>query len=309
MGLALLFAGLMDLIWAMLCLICPTYVFEWGHLQPPTYLEFWTALAIITGVLGTGYIAASGSPVSRWVIVLVGFLGKLLLSVVYVTAVIDGRFTITFGGLLIAKDLVWIAPFGLILAEVYHRFIGREPIVSPDIQRLALSIRTNRGESLLAMSEEQPLLLVFLRYLGCPFCRESLADIARQRNTIESEGCQIVFVHMEPDQFTHDFLMKQGLSDIPRVHDISRSLYRAFGLQRGSLWRLIGPLVWARGISAAFLKRNGIGWFTADPFQLPGVFYLYHGEVLHGFRHRFSKDRPNYAGLASLELGDLPGLT
>ena len=36
-------------------------------------------------------------------------------------------------------------------------------------------------ESLAEMTEKQPVMLVFLRFFGCSFCRESISDIAQRR--------------------------------------------------------------------------------------------------------------------------------
>jgi hypothetical protein len=151
------------------------------------------------------------------------------------------------------------------------------------------------------MSRRSPLLMVFLRHAGCPFCREALADIACQRRRIEATGTQIVLVHMGTDQDAHEFFYRFELSDWPRVSDSIRTLYRAFGLGRGGLWQAFGPgLLW-RGFQAAILRQNGMGWPVDDIFQLASIFLIFHGQVLRSFVHQSAADRPNYAKLVELD--------
>ncbi|MCY7328303.1 MAG: redoxin domain-containing protein, partial [Saprospiraceae bacterium] len=57
----------------------------------------------------------------------------------------------------------------------------------------------NTGESLATLAAEKPVLLVFLRFLGCSFCREAISDLAKKRKELEARGLRIVFVHMAPD--------------------------------------------------------------------------------------------------------------
>ena len=48
--------------------------------------------------------------------------------------------------------------------------------------------------------------------------------------------------------------------------------YRAFGLQRGSVWQVAGPANWAAGLKP-FL-RHGVGRPVGDPFQLAATFVI-----------------------------------
>ena len=88
-----------------------------------------------------------------------------------------------------------------------------------------------------------------------------------------------------------------GLGDVERVADPDRSLYRAFGLERGGLLQLFGPRVVARGIGG-LLRGYGVGRTVGDGWQLPGVFLLRDGRVLRGFRHATAADLPDFEELA-----------
>lgn len=246
------------------------------------------------GILGIGYLAAAQNPLHHWPMVLVGWLAKIAVPLWLLSCAAEGRVSPQFANLVTAAEAIWWIPFGLILWRAYASHTASLRVASPEVHSLALRIRTNRGRTLQEMSQDRPLLLVFLRHRGCPFCRETLMDLREQRREIERTGFQIVIVQMDRDQIAHEFLYKYGLADLPRISDENRSLYRAFGLRRAELWNLIGPPVWLRGIKAIVLEGNGIGLLYTDPFQMPGVFAVYQGQIVRSFMHRRASDRPNY---------------
>ncbi len=158
--------------------------------------------------------------------------------------------------------------------------------------------KTPAGESLLALTEHLPRMVVFLRHAGCPFCREAAADLAARRERIEARGVGIVFVHQNSEGEARAFFGKYGLEDLPRISDPERALYRAFDLKRANLWQIGGPKVWWRSL-AAFFKGHRIGRVAGDAFQMPGVFIVDQGRIVSAFRHGTQADRPDYEDLAS----------
>ncbi|HWF48162.1 MAG TPA: SelL-related redox protein [Bryobacteraceae bacterium] len=276
----------------------PEWLFQLAALRmpvyPPTFPMVWQCLCLMIGILGIGYLTASANPLHHWPIVLVGWIGKIAVPLWLLSCAAEGRLSWQFADRVTAAEAIWWIPFGLILWRSYSSHTASMRVASPEVHSLALRIRTNRGQTLQEMSQDRPLLLVFLRHRGCPFCRETLVDLRQQRREIERTGFQIVLVQMDRDQTAHEFLYKYGLSDLPRISDENKSLYRAFGLRRGELWNLIGPPVWLRGIKAIVLEGNGIGLLYSDPFQMPGVFAIYQGQVVRSFMHRRASDRPNY---------------
>ena len=287
-------AGVYDILWSIHVLLWPNWLFHWAGVPPPNYPGFWQFLALLIGVGGLGYLAAASHPFRHWPIVFVGFLGKILGIAAFLKAVTDQRINWRFGATVLTNDVLWVLPFTVILWQTYRSHVSVKRTASADVQGLAFRARTNYGQTLLELSRKQPLLLVFLRYRGCPFCREALSDLSRLRSSIEARGCQIVFVHMEQDAAVHDFLLKYGLHDLSRISDPRRTLYRAFGLRNGSLWQLVGPLTWLRGISAMLVEGHFPGWFTSNPFQMPGVFAVHRGNILRSFVHQLASDRPGY---------------
>lgn len=152
-------------------------------------------------------------------------------------------------------------------------------------------------KSLDDLSQERPLLVVFLRHFGCTFCRETLADLQKHRAEIEACGVSIVLVHMLSDLEAVKYLQPYGLDDVDRISDPTRSLYQAFGLKLGNVRQLLGPSVWLRGLRAAVFDRHGVGMLAGNGLQMPGVFLVHRGEVVAAYRHETAGDRPDYCAL------------
>jgi hypothetical protein len=139
-------------------------------------------------------------------------------------------------------------------------------------------------------------LLVFIRHVGCTFCREALADLAAQRSQLEAAGHRLAVVHMSPPANAAALLARYKLEDIDQFSDPDCRLFRAFELERGTLWQVLGPAVWRRGLFA--LLRHGLGKPEGDGFQLAGVFLLRDSRIVASFRHATSADRADYLKLA-----------
>jgi len=189
--------------------------------------------------------------------------------------------------------------------------MGRNPLMtsptSPDFDTAIRSATTNGGQSLLELSQQSPVLVVFLRHLGCTFCREAVADIAKHREQIEADGTRICFVYMpdldksgnEKTEVAERFFAKYGAGDLPRIADPEQHLYKAFKLRRGSIRELFGLKVWWRGFIATVFGLHMVGKLVGDGFQMPGVFLLKDGTIQRAFRHTTAADRPDYCELAS----------
>jgi hypothetical protein len=121
-----------------------------------------------------------------------------------------------------------------------------------------------------------------------------LATVARHRTAIESAGTRVAFVHMSaPDEadrwFTH-----YGVSDLTRIADPDKHLYREFGLEQASLGALAHPRVWWPWFRTAILAGHGVGAAGPNWRQLTGVFVVHRGRMLASIRHRNSAAHPDY---------------
>jgi len=158
--------------------------------------------------------------------------------------------------------------------------------------------RSQLGYTLAELSQGQNVFVLFLRHSGCTFCREALADLAKQRATIEGQGTKLALVHLGTEEAaTEKFFAAYVLQDINRFSDPDRHLYAAFELKRGTIGQLLGPTVWWRGM-LAFFRGNGLGMLNGDGLQMPGAFVIHDSQIVKAYRHATAADRPNYAELA-----------
>ncbi|MFN3730413.1 MAG: SelL-related redox protein [Fimbriimonadaceae bacterium] len=108
-----------------------------------------------------------------------------------------------------------------------------------------------------------PLALVFLRHLGCVFCREQVAMLRG------ATDLNLVFVTMSSAGEAADF--RERLYAPQRfIADPDGALYGYFGLERGGISQLASPRVMLRG-AAATLAGHGFSRPPTDPRQLPGA--------------------------------------
>lgn len=242
----------------------------------------------LRAAISAALLAAALDPVKHWPAVLAGLISRIVPHVA-------GAITSAARPLSsIFSDAIWWAPLSFILAAAYFRRLETFRVRIPEVISLGLQFRTDRGCTLDSLSRQGPVLLVFLRHPGCPFCREALSDLAAQRQQIEAAGATIVLAHMTQPGTARAFFRKYGLDDVHQISDPARGLYRAWGLCRGGIRKVFGPRAWFRGVSAAIVKGHGVGLLRGDIFQMPGVFMLFHGQILRAYRHQSVADRPNY---------------
>jgi len=161
-------------------------------------------------------------------------------------------------------------------------------------------IVTESGILLSDIVAKNVTLLIFLRHLGCIFCREAMRDISSQWESIRKLGVELVFVHMESDEVATPMLSKFGLGKSLHISDPGQALYRQFGLARGSFTQLFGFRSMIRGFEAGVSLQQFGGAPFGDAFQMPGVFVLKDGRIMAEYIHKTVSDRPEYLKL----LGD-----
>ncbi len=151
---------------------------------------------------------------------------------------------------------------------------------------------------------ERPTLLLFLRHLGCVFCRQMVKDVRiasdeADAGQAEKRFPRVVFVHSAGAEQGARFFGRYW-PGAPAISDREKRLYTAFGLERGSLVQLVGPAVIGRG-ARAMLRGHGIGRPAGDPLLMPGLFLIApDGRILarHTFRH--IGDHPDFARFADV---------
>ncbi|MEM9351736.1 MAG: alkyl hydroperoxide reductase [Planctomycetota bacterium] len=122
-------AAVYNLAWGAWAIFFPMAIFRWAGFDPlPTYPQLWQCIGMIVGVYGVGYACAAADPVRHWPIILVGLLGKIFGPIGFVDAVMQGTLPPRMGWTILTNDLIWWAPFSLIL---WHAFkASRAPAAS-----------------------------------------------------------------------------------------------------------------------------------------------------------------------------------
>ncbi len=165
--------------------------------------------------------------------------------------------------------------------------------------QLLNSYCTQAGRTLGELSNERPVLLVFLRHFGCTFCREAVAEITEIRKDIESKGTQLAFVHLSDDDAkAQKFFAPHGLQDVPRFADPDGLLFQSFGLVRAN-WRAYLNYESILRTLQAWLNGHWLGLPAGDVERMPGTFLIHNGQIQKAFRNKLVSDRPDYLELAS----------
>ena len=168
-----------------------------------------------------------------------------------------------------------------------------------DVAEALASVRTESGASLLALTEESPVLLVFLRHFGCSFCRKSISDIAELRGELDARGVRPVFVHLGTPERAKPFFDYYGIGDVERVSDPERVVYRHPVFELGRIHpalNLFKPQVWVGWLKGSIFK-HGIGMIKEDGHQMQGVFFLKGPKIVRRFRYKTIADEPDYLNL------------
>ena len=107
---------------------------------------------------------------------------------------------------------------------------------------------------------------------------------------------------MGSDEQAASFLARYGLADLSRFSDPECHLYRAFGLRRLPVRKLLTLRVLRRGFAAVWRgHRQGL-LIVGDGLRMPGVFLVRDGAVVRSYRHEGPGDLPDYLDLASCPL-------
>jgi hypothetical protein len=289
-------AGIYHLVFALWVWCWPNHCFDWTGWARPNHPLIWRGLGFLTGAFGLGFLIAARSPMRHWPLILLGLLKFTLVGVTTLLGLKDGPLSTETALLFLADDLIWWIPFAVILWTVAQRHVGR-PVSGEDplsLEQAQCQYRLSTGETLAEASEDQALVLVFLRHFGCTFTRRILKELQDLKSEADRHGARLVLVHMLSPGDEKEYIHHR--KDIARISDPMCELYRAFGLGKGGFLELFGPRVWIPLI-AALLKGCGVGHLAGDGLQLPGAFLFRDGKIVSAQRARTQADLPDLPGL------------
>jgi peroxiredoxin len=143
---------------------------------------------------------------------------------------------------------------------------------------------------------ERPLVVVFMRHFGCPFCREHLIQLGRHHDDILAAGAEVIAIFQYRAEPTASFCHSRGVP-FECLGDPRRAAYAAVGLDRGERREylslpLLGPLLRAARAGALPGKPDG------DVSQRPGTFVVDRGgSVVLAHYNVMSPDNPPVSAL------------
>ncbi len=305
-GMLLRFIGFTNLLWGLILVFATEGLLRWAQMEVPAVLLPWNMIGAIAMLFGVTYYFTSFNPVKGLLVLLLGFLIKLIEAVAVIAGWISDVITHQLVLYFAVKDLIWLAPLGVTLYWVFREwqapYEAQNTNPEKPLSETLAKFSIRQGSNLSKYSYQNPLLLVFLRHFGCTFCRESLREIAEKRKAIESQGVKIVLIHMGSSAQGEAYFAKNNLSGLAHISDPECHLYNLFRLQRARFSQVFGLRVWLRGFKAGVVHGNGIGKLVGDGFRMPGVFLIYRGELLKSYKHQIVSDRPDYVSLASCEV-------
>jgi hypothetical protein len=223
----------------------------------------------------------------------------LMGTFVFGKAIINSSLPVLFASILFLSAFIWLWPFYNILQSAYAEIL-EEDSPAKQFSDLVRFVRTSKGKTLLELSNEQNVLLVFVRHFGCTFCRETVSEIAKIESAIIGRKLTVVFVHMSDPAYGDVFFSKYYDHPVHHISDPSRALYKSLNLRRGTINQLLGPMAWVRGIYAGIFKGHGLGEFEGDSMQLGGIFILSKGQIIFEKKAKTSYD--------TFEISTLPEL-
>lgn len=143
----------------------------------------------------------------------------------------------------------------------------------------------------------EPTLLVFLRHLGCLFCRETVQDLRAISEGVPAFPPLLFFTQSTPVELRA--FLRRDWPTARAVSDPERFFYAAFGIERMSPLGLLRPALW-RAERRARAKGVESGERSGDIWRMPGVFVVAGARVLwtHEFRH--AGDHPDWDRIPAL---------
>lgn len=144
---------------------------------------------------------------------------------------------------------------------------------APDVE---LYDTAGNAVSLSSLWKKHVLILAFTRHFGCPQCKELISTLSTAAPEIQANGLGLVFITQGDPETSKSFCEQDAPGQLC-LCDPERKAYRAFGLERATLWQTF--LSWRVWRSNKRLKAER-GWNVdlppagQDAMQMAGVFVI-----------------------------------
>jgi peroxiredoxin len=141
-----------------------------------------------------------------------------------------------------------------------------------------------------------PTLLVFLRFFGCIFCRETVSDL-RQLTEAQEDFPAVLFVSEAGATEARAFVRRYW-PEARVIADPEAKLYAAFGVGI-SIIKAISPGVFSAR-RRALAKGHEVGSIDGNAFRMPGAFLVRDGETVWSHKFKHAADHPDFERVLQL---------
>ncbi len=137
----------------------------------------------------------------------------------------------------------------------------------------------NSEQDFYTAAGEQTVVLVFLRYYGCPVCRMEMADLKRRIELFTRKQAR-VFVFLQSSPSTLSVLASPEDWPFTIVCDPGGALFRLYRVEPGGLFKYLHPAGLIAAIKAT-VRGFRHGKFEGRETQLPAVFVVSRDKTIH----------------------------
>lgn len=149
------------------------------------------------------------------------------------------------------------------------------------------------------LGESKKLLVVFLRHLGCTYCRKTLKTFSEYFNSNRPVVFSPLFIHMSTKDDGSKILSKYNLDGKAHISDVDKELYDLFSIKQGSVLQLFGPSVLTSGVKDVF--KYGLGKLKGDGFQMPALFVVDENGIQKSYRYKTIADEVDFKNFLESE--------
>ena len=136
--------------------------------------------------------------------------------------------------------------------------------------------------------KDKPVILLFLRRLGCSLCRAYVVEIQKYKQNLENKNCKVVCLTFEAfgQESDSDFSFQKGNYWNGDIYSIDKNVYTQLYEKKG-FGSLLGLLTIDKKVTKMVKDNNVKGNFKGDGFQMGGQMIINtDGKVLLDHRQK-----------------------
>ncbi len=121
-------------------------------------------------------------------------------------------------------------------------------------------------------ADNNPVILIFLRYIGCPVCQMEMANIKRNMHQVNQRKAN-VFVVLQSTPNTIASIAKKEDWPFAIICDPKAKIFNLYSVEQGDIFKYLNPIGIAATIKA-LVNGHKHGKFEGIETQLPASFVI-----------------------------------